>query len=168
VLDLMALELPDHHCKIEAGNRPWGEAHEGVGTPQLAGGDKLHHKFAVLDGRRLISGSFNWSPSAAHQNDETLLRIDSPLLARHFEAEMDRLWRGAELGMTERLERRRQRISRRCGWVRRERVGRERDAEKSGAEKRGKVEKMPTESAAKPWIRPPAPAPSHHSSTPSI
>jgi len=168
VLDLMALELPDHHCKIETGNRPWGEAHEGVGTPQLAGGDKLHHKFAVLDGRRLISGSFNWSPSAAHQNDETLLRIDSPLLARHFEAEMDRLWRGAELGMTERLERRRQRISRRCGWVRRERVGRERDAEKSGAEKRGKVEKMPTESAAKPWIRPPAPAPSHHSSTPSI
>ena len=33
--------------------------------------------------------------SASFQNDETLLLIRSPLLARHFEAEMDRLWRGA-------------------------------------------------------------------------
>jgi len=157
VLDLMALELPDHHCRIEAGNRPWRQALEGVGTPRLAGGDKLHHKVAVLDGRRVISGSFNWSPSAAHQNDETLLRIDSPLLARHFEAEMDRLWRGAELGMTERLERRQQRLRRRCGWVRRERAPRTRRT----------VETMPSESAAKPWIRPPAPAPNPPSSTPS-
>jgi phosphatidylserine/phosphatidylglycerophosphate/cardiolipin synthase-like enzyme len=35
-----------------------------VGTPQLAAGDKLHHKFAVLDGREVITGSFNWSPRA--------------------------------------------------------------------------------------------------------
>ena len=47
VLDLMALELPDHRCKLEAGNRPWQQALEGVGTPQLAGGDKLHHKFEI-------------------------------------------------------------------------------------------------------------------------
>ena len=122
VLDLLAMELPDHRCRLEAGNRPWGEALEGVGTPQLAGGDKLHHKFAVLDRKRVISGSFNWSPSAAHQNDETLLRIDSPLLARHFEAEMDRLWRGAELGVTERIQRKRTRLGKRCGrWPERPR-----------------------------------------------
>jgi phosphatidylserine/phosphatidylglycerophosphate/cardiolipin synthase-like enzyme len=115
VLDLLGVTLPDHRCRIEAGNRPWPGPLEGVGTPRLAGGDKLHHKFAVLDRRRVITGSFNWSPSAAHQNDETLLLIDSPLLARHFEAEMDRLWRGAELGVTPRLRRRIARRRRSCG-----------------------------------------------------
>lgn len=115
VLDLLAIRMPDHRCFHEAGNRPWQQALEGVGTPRLAGGDKLHHKFAVLDRQRVISGSFNWSPSAAHQNDETLLRIDSPLLARHFEAEMDRLWRGAELGVTERIRRKQLRRERLCG-----------------------------------------------------
>ena len=115
VLDLLAISQPDHRCLLEAGNRPWQQALEGVGTPRLAGGDKLHHKIAVLDGRSVISGSFNWSPSAAFQNDETLLRIDSPLLAAHFEAEIDRLWRGAELGVTARLERKRLKQQRLCG-----------------------------------------------------
>jgi phosphatidylserine/phosphatidylglycerophosphate/cardiolipin synthase-like enzyme len=115
VLDLLGRSLPDRDCRIEAGNRPWVRPHAGVGTPRLAAGDKLHHKVAVIDGRRVITGSFNWSPSAAHQNDETLLLIDSPLLARHFEAEIDRMWRGAELGITERLARKLKRQRLRCG-----------------------------------------------------
>ena len=64
VLDLLAISQPDHRCLLEAGNRPWQQALEGVGTPRLAGGDKLHHKIAVIDGRSVISGSFNWSPRA--------------------------------------------------------------------------------------------------------
>ncbi|MEB3200299.1 MAG: phosphatidylserine/phosphatidylglycerophosphate/cardiolipin synthase family protein [Synechococcaceae cyanobacterium] len=115
VLDLLGVAIPDRQCRLEAGNRPWGQALAAVGIPRLAGGDKLHHKFAVLDGRRVISGSFNWSPSAAHQNDELLLRIDSPALAQRFQQEMDRLWRGAELGHGPRLQRRRQRHWARCG-----------------------------------------------------
>ena len=114
-LDLLGVTLPDQNCKIEAGNRAWSTPLEGVGTPQLAAGDKLHHKFAVLDGREVITGSFNWSPSASFQNDETLLLIRSPLLARHFEAEMDRLWRGAELGIGGRLARRMEQRRRSCG-----------------------------------------------------
>ena len=115
VLDLLAVTLPDQDCRVEAGNRAWSRPLEGVGTPQLASGDKLHHKFAILDGRAVISGSFNWSPSAAFQNDETLLLIRSPLLARHFEAEMDRLWRGAELGISGRLRRKLDRQRMTCG-----------------------------------------------------
>jgi phosphatidylserine/phosphatidylglycerophosphate/cardiolipin synthase-like enzyme len=115
VLDLLAVSHSDHRCRLEAGNRPWNQALEGVGTPRLAAGDKLHHKYAVLDGRSVISGSFNWSPSAAFQNDETLLRIDSPLLAAHFIAETDRLWQGAELGITARLERSLNRRRQLCG-----------------------------------------------------
>ena len=115
VLDLLGVILPDHRCRIETDNRPWSKPLEGVGIPQLAGGDKLHHKIAVLDRRRVISGSFNWSPSAAFQNDETLLLIDSKPLALHFEHEIDRLWRGADLGLNQRLQRKRLKQRQRCG-----------------------------------------------------
>ena len=53
--------------------------------------------------------------SAAHQNDETLLVIDSPQLAEHFTAEINRLWKGAELGITPRLQRKQERQRNRCG-----------------------------------------------------
>jgi phosphatidylserine/phosphatidylglycerophosphate/cardiolipin synthase-like enzyme len=115
VLDLLGVQLSDQRCRIEAGNRVWRQPIEGAGSPRLARGDKLHHKVAILDGQSVISGSFNWSPSAAYTNDETLLRIDSPLLAAHFEREMARLWRGAELGLSPRLQRKRARQWRRCG-----------------------------------------------------
>jgi hypothetical protein len=48
-----------------------------------ADGELLHYS-AVIDNRTVITGSFNWSPSAAHQNDEVLLVIHSPLMAAHF------------------------------------------------------------------------------------
>ncbi len=115
VLDLLGLAMPDRFCKLEAGNTPWPQPVEGVGTPRLAAGDKLHHKFAVIDRRTVITGSFNWSPSAAHANDETLLILESPQVAAHFSREMDRMWRGAELGLTPRLRRKLERIRRSCG-----------------------------------------------------
>jgi phosphatidylserine/phosphatidylglycerophosphate/cardiolipin synthase-like enzyme len=115
VLDLLGMELPDHRCLVQGENQPRQSGIDGVGTPRLAAGDKLHHKFAVLDNRRVITGSFNWSPSAAHKNDETVLVIDSPLLAAHFRAEVDRLWKGAELGVSARLQRKRERLRQQCG-----------------------------------------------------
>jgi phosphatidylserine/phosphatidylglycerophosphate/cardiolipin synthase-like enzyme len=115
VLDVLGVALPDRDCRLEAGNAPWKQPIEGVGTPKLAGGDKLHHKFAVIDGHTVITGSFNWSPSAAHGNDETLLIVHSPALAAHFSRETDRLWQGAELGITARLERKMRRLRSACG-----------------------------------------------------
>jgi phosphatidylserine/phosphatidylglycerophosphate/cardiolipin synthase-like enzyme len=115
VLDLLGVSMADRHCKLEAGNRPLQEAAEGVGIPRLARGDKLHHKLAVIDGKTVITGSFNWSPSAAHQNDEVLLLIHSEQVAAHFTREMDRLWKGAELGISEQLQRKLNENRRRCG-----------------------------------------------------
>ena len=73
VLDLLGVAMADRDCRIERGNQPLQRGAEGVGTPQLVRGDKLHHKFAVIDRKTVITGSFNWSSSAAHQNDEVLL-----------------------------------------------------------------------------------------------
>ena len=115
VLDLLGVALPDRFCKLEAGNQPLLKPLKGIGTPGLARGDKLHHKFAVIDNKTVITGSFNWSPAAAHTNDETLLVIHSAKLAAHFTREMDRLWRGAELGITPRIQRKLKRQRAKCG-----------------------------------------------------
>ena len=69
----------------------------------------------MIDNKTVITGSFNWSPSAAHTNDETLLVIESPKLAAHFTREMNRLWRGAELGITPHMRRKLKRQRAKCG-----------------------------------------------------
>ena len=115
VLDLLSLELPDHRCMIETNNQPLKTPLQSVGTPRLARGDKLHHKFAVIDNKTVITGSFNWSPAAAHTNDETLLVIHSPKVAAHFTREMNRMWRRAELGITARIQRKLERQRDKCG-----------------------------------------------------
>ena len=115
VLDLLGVALPDRNCKLEKNNQPFEIALRGVGVPRLARGDKLHHKFAVIDNKKVITGSFNWSPSAAYTNDETLLVIHSPQLAKHFTHEMNRLWYSAELGITPHIQRKLDRQKIRCG-----------------------------------------------------
>ncbi len=69
----------------------------------------------MIDNKKVITGSFNWSPSAAHTNDETLLVIHSPQLAQHFTRGMDRLWLGAELGVTGQMRRKLERQRILCG-----------------------------------------------------
>ena len=54
VLDLLGVSLPDHTCKVEAGNQPLEQELKVIGTPRLAGGDKLHHKFAVIDNKTVM------------------------------------------------------------------------------------------------------------------
>ena len=115
VLDLLGVVLPDRFCKVEAGNQPLNQPLKGIGTPGLARGDKLHHKFAVIDNKTVITGSFNWSPAAAHTNDETLLVIHSPQLAKLFTREMNRLWRSAELGIKPRIRQKLDRQRAKCG-----------------------------------------------------
>ncbi|MFW6732248.1 MAG: phospholipase D-like domain-containing protein [Synechococcus sp.] len=115
LLDLMGVTLPDQRCRLEQSNRPWGQPLASVGIPKLARGDKLHHKLAVVDGSTVISGSFNWSPAAATTNDETLLIVHAPAVAAEVEREMQRLWRGASLGVTPRLARKLQQGRQRCG-----------------------------------------------------
>ena len=101
-LDLLGVALA-RDCEFEAENNPWTMPITEVGIPALARGDKLHHKFALIDDRRIVTGSHNWSPSANYQNDETVLIIDNPTVARHFRREFDRLYVSAATGVPSRV-----------------------------------------------------------------
>lgn len=58
----------------------------------------MHDKFAVIDGRRVLTGSFNWTASAEADNHENLLVIDDSALAGRYEAEFMRMYVGGDLG----------------------------------------------------------------------
>lgn len=103
-LDMMGVALADR-CKYEPDNRPWQKPLTTVGVPQLFKGDLLHHKFAVVDGKTVITGSHNWSKAANTNNDETLLIINSPTVAAHFGREFERLYANAQLGIPDALRR---------------------------------------------------------------
>ncbi|MEM7063666.1 MAG: phospholipase D-like domain-containing protein [Cyanobacteria bacterium P01_B01_bin.77] len=114
-LDMLGLALPDHRCRYEKENRPWRTSIATVGYPELADGDKLHHKFALLDNRTVIIGSHNWSKAANHTNDENLLIIENATVAKHFEQEFKRLYDMAELGRSEYLLAQMRKIQEKCG-----------------------------------------------------
>ncbi|XP_029914815.1 mitochondrial cardiolipin hydrolase [Myripristis murdjan] len=52
----------------------------------------MHHKFAVVDGRLLITGSLNWTLTAVQKNNENVIVTEEPDLLRPFIKEFQRLW----------------------------------------------------------------------------
>jgi phosphatidylserine/phosphatidylglycerophosphate/cardiolipin synthase-like enzyme len=52
----------------------------------------MHHKFAVLDGARLLNGSYNWTRSAGAYNEENLIVTSDAALARVFARHFQKMW----------------------------------------------------------------------------
>lgn len=78
---------------------PWQHPITTVGFPTAPTGDRgVHSKMAILDGRLVITGSHNWSNSGNYLNDETLIAIDNPTVAAHYELEFSRLYGTAVMG----------------------------------------------------------------------
>jgi phosphatidylserine/phosphatidylglycerophosphate/cardiolipin synthase-like enzyme len=63
-----------------------------------SGGGLMHNKYAVIDGKTVITGSFNWTVSAEKRNDENLLVIKRlPALVEAYEKNFEKLWNLAGL-----------------------------------------------------------------------
>lgn len=56
----------------------------------------LHHKVIVVDERIVITGSLNFSTNAEENNDENVIIIDNPEIARLYLQEFERVWNLAE------------------------------------------------------------------------
>ncbi|ARS37487.1 phospholipase D-like domain-containing protein [Pontibacter actiniarum] len=52
----------------------------------------MHHKFAVFDEARVLTGSYNWTRSAAMHNHENILITDNLSIVQDYSREFDRLW----------------------------------------------------------------------------
>ena len=56
----------------------------------------LHHKVIIIDERTVITGSYNFTGSAERDNDENLVIIDDPTLARVYLDEFQRVYAQAQ------------------------------------------------------------------------
>jgi HKD family nuclease len=52
----------------------------------------MHHKFCVIDGRRVLTGSFNWNNTAELVNDENMISLDDPAIVGAYQTEFAELW----------------------------------------------------------------------------
>jgi phosphatidylserine/phosphatidylglycerophosphate/cardiolipin synthase-like enzyme len=64
----------------------------------------MHDKFAVIDGKVVITGSYNWTASAEFRNRENLLVIDDVSLAKKYEKVFKTLWEQAKPAVEEAQE----------------------------------------------------------------
>jgi len=52
----------------------------------------MHHKFAILDGKVLLNGSFNWTKQAHEANRENILITSDPVAVASFATEFNAIW----------------------------------------------------------------------------
>jgi phosphatidylserine/phosphatidylglycerophosphate/cardiolipin synthase-like enzyme len=62
----------------------------GVDVQTVAPNGRNHNKFAVIDGKRVLTGSYNWTLKS-EGNWENLLILDCPELAKSYESEWERI-----------------------------------------------------------------------------
>lgn len=67
---------------------------EGVPVELDTNRNNMHHKVLIIDGVRVITGSYNLSRNADMRNDENIIIIDSREIAARFMEEFNRLYPG--------------------------------------------------------------------------
>lgn len=65
----------------------------GIPVALDSGPAHMHNKFALFDNRLVATGSYNWTRSAAEENQENLVVTNHPQLLSRFQQEFERLWK---------------------------------------------------------------------------
>lgn len=98
--DALGVCPPTGKKKSKIKVKPWQHSITTVGFPTAPMGDRgVHSKMAILDETLVITGSQNWSISGNYSNDETLIAIENPTVAAHYEREFSRLYKTAVVGL---------------------------------------------------------------------
>jgi len=59
----------------------------------------MHHKFAVIDGKVVMNGSFNWTMSAQSRNFENVVISNDSEMAHDFQKHFNHLWNSEHMGV---------------------------------------------------------------------
>ena len=74
------------------------------GNVKLDNNERLmHNKFCIIDGRIVVTGSFNPTSNDNYNNNNNMLVVYSSILAKNYEDEFDELWNG-EFGKGNRVK----------------------------------------------------------------
>jgi len=53
----------------------------------------MHHKFAIMDGKLLLNGSFNWTSSAIYHNQENVEVTSNDTMVKSFAKQFEVMWK---------------------------------------------------------------------------
>lgn len=70
----------------------------GFDVKYYVGPGLMHNKFAIIDGRSLITGSFNWTARADAENEENLLIMTDKDLIKKYQDRFEYLWERSRKG----------------------------------------------------------------------
>jgi phosphatidylserine/phosphatidylglycerophosphate/cardiolipin synthase-like enzyme len=64
----------------------------GIAVKFENGAGLMHNKFAVIDNKTVITGSFNWTKNAEEKNDENLLVFHNEEIAKLYDDKFEEYW----------------------------------------------------------------------------
>jgi mitochondrial cardiolipin hydrolase len=67
-----------------------------VSFGRLGRGSKMHHKFAILDGSLVLTGSYNWTIESEKENFDNLVVLREAAHVLLYRSEFEALWNSAE------------------------------------------------------------------------
>ena len=71
---------------------------EGIEIKIRKGSGSMHNKFIIIDGEKVMTGSFNYSNNANTKNDENLIFILNKTVAKNYLAEFNEIWQQSSIG----------------------------------------------------------------------
>ncbi len=74
----------------------WKLLNEGIEVFNDSNSAFMHDKFAVIDGKIVLTGSYNWSRQATERNNENLIIIYSEEIASEYEKEFEKIFEEAK------------------------------------------------------------------------
>jgi len=82
----------DQGQEIEAASKSGYLIKHGFNIRYHLGFGLMHNKFAIFDGKSLITGSFNWTLTAQERNEENLLIITDEKTIEKYKERFEYLW----------------------------------------------------------------------------
>ncbi|WP_196137196.1 phospholipase D-like domain-containing protein [Aliikangiella sp. G2MR2-5] len=84
--------ITDNDKAEDLGSDIYHLANKGIAIKVDRSANHMHHKFALIDHKHVISGSFNWTRSATEYNQENIIVSNDRALITQFEQEFMSLW----------------------------------------------------------------------------
>jgi cardiolipin hydrolase len=84
--------ITDNDKSFDVGSDIEQLARAGIAVRMDATPNHMHHKFMVADHRTLLTGSYNWTLSAARYNHENILVTREAGAVKSFAQQFDQLW----------------------------------------------------------------------------
>ena len=89
--------VSDNDKANDLGSDVYSLSKKGVNVKIDRSASHMHHKFAIVDTKQLINGSFNWTRSASNYNQENIVVTSDFNLIADFQKTFEKLWRQCEV-----------------------------------------------------------------------